>query len=169
MNIFIFTTIVAAFVPFKNLYCLSTSASDLEWTHVWIAHQSIFLMHNTRDSITESFMGCRFKKNNHQFYHRIIECQDSMCLRQWCFQAQSWWNPARTSKGRSPQRCLAFSKGKKEKGKGKMKRKCRKKNGKERVLENANENLPRTILERFSMKHFKIMRQISIWICPFQI
>lgn len=52
---------------------------------------------------------------------------------------------------------------------GKMKRKCRKKNGKERVLENSNENLPRTILERFPMKHFRIMRQISIWICPFQI
>lgn len=48
-------------------------------------------------------------------------------------------------------------KGKREKGKKKGK------------LENSGENLSKIILEKLSMKHFQIMRQISVWVYLFQM
>lgn len=116
MNIFIYKTIVTAFVPYTNIYYLSASASDLEWTHVWIAHQSILLMHYSKDSITGSFTGCGFKKkksvlmSGHNMFKAVIlssaELTESCVLLEDC-----------TFKGKPPWWCLTFCKGEEENGK----------------------------------------------------
>lgn len=138
MNIFIYTTIVTAFVPYKNIYYLSTSASDLEWTHVWIAHQSVPLMHYSKDSITESFTDCGFKKkkksvlmSGHNMFKAVI--LSSTELTQSCVLLED-----RTFKGKPPWWCLTFSKGGKEKGKKKKGKGKRKEEGRKQVSKQAS-------------------------------
>lgn len=148
MNIFIYTTIVTAFVPYKNIYYLSTNASDLEWTHVWIAHQSTPLTRYSK----ESFRGGRFKKkkirlmSGHNIFKAIIlpgtELMESSVLL-----------GDRTFKGKPPWWCLTVSTGESEREGGTEDReKEKRKKGGERMRGRSRK------LERFSSKHHITIR-----------